>query len=162
MGARDWIRNRRGEWYVLAQAVLVLLVLLAPRLDGRPPSLDTGAAAAATIAGAVFAALGLTLVASGAVSLGNSVSPYPRPKEDGQLVETGAFAIVRHPIYTGLSLLALGYSLIWMSFAALAATAALFVLLDVKSRREERWLAEKYDGYRAYSTQVRRLIPFVY
>jgi protein-S-isoprenylcysteine O-methyltransferase Ste14 len=45
---------------------------------------------------------------------------------------------------------------------ALVATAALFVLLDMKSRREERWLQEKFDNYGRYKMRVRRLIPFVY
>ncbi len=40
--------------------------------------------------------------------------------------------------------------------------AALFVLLDVKSRREERWLVEKFPEYPAYQRRVRKLIPFVY
>ena len=151
MSARDWIRNTRGEWYVLAQGVLVVLVLLAPTVDGTSPSLAT-----TTVVGSILGVIGLVLAAFGARSLGPGVSPFPRPKE------TGVYAIVRHPIYTGLTLFALGYSLIWTSMAALVATAALFVELDMKSRREERWLQEKFDGYGHYKMRVRRLIPFVY
>jgi len=77
-------------------------------------------------------------------------------------VQTGVYALVRHPIYSGLTLFALGYSLIWTSMAALVATAALFLLLDMKARREERWLQEKFDSYGRYRARVRRLIPFVY
>jgi protein-S-isoprenylcysteine O-methyltransferase Ste14 len=36
------------------------------------------------------------------------------------------------------------------------------VLLEVKSRREERWLREKFPEYAAYQRRVRRLIPFLY
>ena len=47
----------------------------------------------------------------------------------------------------------------WLTFVYVA---ALFVLLDVKSRREERWLVEKFPEYPAYQRRVRKLIPFVY
>lgn len=159
MSFRD---NSRGEWYVLAQGILALLVLLAPIMDGRAPSLDPRTAAATTIAGAVLCVIGLAFAVSGSRSLGRNASPFVRPKDDAQLVETGVFSIVRHPIYTGLSLFALGYSLIWTSTVGLFATAAFFVLLDIKSRSEERWLQRKFDGYGRYRTRVRRLIPFVY
>jgi protein-S-isoprenylcysteine O-methyltransferase Ste14 len=158
MSARDWIRNTRGEWYVLAQGALVLLVLLAPTVDGTSPSVAT----TTTVVGSILCVIGLVLAAFGAQSLGPGVSPFPRPKDDTHLVQTGVYAIVRHPIYTGLTLFALGYGLIWTSMAALVATAALFVELDMKSRREERWLKEKFDGYGGYQARVRRLIPFIY
>lgn len=158
MSAQDWIRNTRGEWYVLAQGLLVLFVLLAPAIDGRSPD----SAATTTIVGSILCVIGLALAAFGARSLGTGVSPFPRPKDDTHLVETGVYAIVRHPIYTGLTLFSLGYGLIWTSMVALVATAALFVLLDMKSRREERWLQEKFDNYGRYKMRVRRLIPFVY
>jgi protein-S-isoprenylcysteine O-methyltransferase Ste14 len=38
----------------------------------------------------------------------------------------------------------------------------LFLFLDLKSRREERWLCAKFPDYPAYQRRVRRLIPFVY
>ena len=38
----------------------------------------------------------------------------------------------------------------------------LLAFFDVKSRREERWLTEKFPDYAAYRTRVHKLIPFVY
>ena len=38
----------------------------------------------------------------------------------------------------------------------------LFILLDLKSRREEEWLLLRFPGYAAYRSKVRKLIPFVY
>lgn len=40
--------------------------------------------------------------------------------------------------------------------------AALFIFFDIKSRREEMWLKEKYADYAAYQMRVHRLIPFIY
>src|SRR5262245_61465345 len=158
MSAQDWIRNTRGEWYVLAQGVLVLFVLLAPAIDGTSPSLAT----TTTVVGSILCVIGLALAAFGARSLRPGVSPFPRASSAAYPGPTGVYAIVRLPIYGGLTLFAFGYSLMWMSVAALVSTAALFVALDMKSRREERWLQEKYDGYGRYQDRVRRLIPFVY
>ena len=49
-----------------------------------------------------------------------------------------------------------------MSLAAFATTVALFIFFDMKSRREERWLQEKFDGYGRYKMRVRKLVPFIY
>ena len=155
---RDWIRNTHGEWYVVAQTAIMLLVLFAPRLDGTSPSVS----AAATSGGAILCLVGFTFVVLGSLSLGRSLSPFPRPRDEGRLVETGIFALVRHPIYTGLTALAMGWSAMWMSLAALAVTVALFAFFDLKSRHEECWLQEKYEGYSRYKTRVRKLVPFIY
>ena len=162
MSARDWLRNTRGEWYVLGQGALAVLVLLAPIIDGKARSSYPDGVTATVAIGCILIALGFAFAALGALGLGRHVSPFPRPKHDAQLVETGVFAVVRHPIYTGLSLLALGYSLLWASVAALVATVALIIFLDMKSRREERWLEEKFDAYARYKARVRRLVPLIY
>lgn len=70
--------------------------------------------------------------------------------------------MIRHPIYTGLSLCAFGWSLLHGSVLSLICTLALVVFFDIKARREERWLAVKFDGYAAYRQRVRKLIPFIY
>jgi protein-S-isoprenylcysteine O-methyltransferase Ste14 len=57
---------------------------------------------------------------------------------------------------------ALGWSLALVSFLALPFVLALAVFLDLKSRREEVWLRERFPGYDAYAAGTRRLIPWVY
>lgn len=158
MSYRDWVRNSRGEWYVIAQTALMALVLVSSKLDGRPLSFTdpSGIAAIGLIA------IGFAFILSGSFGLGRNLSPFPRPKMDGRLVETGVFGLVRHPIYTGLTLLAVGWSLFSLSIAAGVATIALFLFFDVKARREEQWLEEKFENYRDYKTRVRKLVPFIY
>lgn len=65
-------------------------------------------------------------------------------------------------MYRGSVLFALGWSLAWNSIAALLATTLLLVILDIKARREERWLEAKLGGYAGYKKRVKKLIPFVY
>ena len=143
---------------MLAQTALMLAVLVAPKLDGRKVfrSRISGAA------GGLLCVAGLGFAVLGSIALGRNLSPFPKPKEKSTLVESGIFSVVRHPIYSGLSLAAFGWSLIWNSVAALVAALLLLAFFDIKARCEEPWLEEKFPGYIAYKSRVKKLIPFVY
>jgi protein-S-isoprenylcysteine O-methyltransferase Ste14 len=65
-------------------------------------------------------------------------------------------------MYSGLLALAFGWALVVQSWHTLGYAAALFALLDIKSRREEAWLAEGFPAYCEYRQRVRRLVPFIY
>ena len=115
-----------------------------------------------TLGGTLFA-LGLLLLATAGLQLGTSLTPFPAPREDQQLTTTGAFALVRHPMYGGGILIALGWTIIFASVVGLGLTLVLALFLDLKARREEVWLSEGLDGYEAYQERTRRkLLPFVY
>jgi protein-S-isoprenylcysteine O-methyltransferase Ste14 len=98
---------------------------------------------------------------TGVVALGGALTPYPRPRPGAHLRDRGPYALVRHPIYGGVVLSALGWSL-WRSPLALAPSALTAAFLDLKSRREERWLEDTHPDYALYRQRVRgRLLPFV-
>jgi protein-S-isoprenylcysteine O-methyltransferase Ste14 len=156
MSVREWSRNQRGEWFVVAQAVLMIGALLAPLLDAQPITSLTSAL------GGLLGAAGLTFVVLGSLRLGRNLSPFPKPLKGGTLVRNGVFALVRHPIYTGFILLMFGWSLMWRSLAALVGALLLLAFFDIKARREERWLAAAFTDYSEYRQRVRKLIPFVY
>jgi protein-S-isoprenylcysteine O-methyltransferase Ste14 len=86
----------------------------------------------------------------------------PKPIEDARLVEHGSYAVVRHPLYSSVIFLSLGWALVWQSWPALLASLALAILLDAKARLEERWLREKLREYAAYARRVKRFVPGVY
>jgi protein-S-isoprenylcysteine O-methyltransferase Ste14 len=68
---------------------------------------------------------------------------------------------VRHPIYGGVIVLALGWSL-RRSPLVLVPTALLAIVFELKSRREEVWLDERYPEYADYRAATRhRFIPWV-
>ena len=160
MNTKNWLHNSRGEWYVIGQALLSLAFLFAPRLDGRTPTrLDI-----AVIAGGVLFIIGLGFIVVGTIGLGrgNSLSAFPKPRDNASLVTSGVFSIVRHPIYSGFIFLALGWSLLWSSVAAFVAALALLIFFDIKARREERWLEAKFSDYAAYKQHIKKLIPFLY
>jgi protein-S-isoprenylcysteine O-methyltransferase Ste14 len=156
-----WWKGARGEWYVVAQIALFILVAVGPRrIDGLewPPSLVTEAC----VSGAALMIVGAALLASALAKLGRNLTTLPYPKDDGILVQTGAYRLVRHPIYTGAIALAVGWAFCVRGPLTLAYAVMLFVLFDLKSRREERWLVAKFPHYPDYQRRVRRLIPFLY
>ena len=152
--------GRRGEGWVAGQLLLIAAVFFSA-LAGRGWS-GSGAAAEYAVGGTLLA-LGLLLLAAGGLRLGASLTPLPVPRSGGALKASGPYTLVRHPMYGGGILFALGWTIVFGSIAGLGCTLALAVFLDLKSRREELWLTEQYDGYEAYRQRTpRRLLPFVY
>ncbi|MGP4022587.1 methyltransferase family protein [Actinomadura sp. 3N407] len=72
------------------------------------------------------------------------------------------FSVIRHPIYTGLTVFLLGWGLAWSSPATVVGALILFVFFDFKARREERWLEAQFAGYATYKRQAKKLVPFIY
>ncbi len=126
------------------------------------PALTGGMRAAALAAGVLMIAVGGLLSVLGILGLRENLTPFPRPRFGGRLVETGVYGLVRHPIYTGVVAGAVGWGLVTASPAALALAALLLAFFDLKSRREEAWLLASYPGYEAYRRRVRKLLPFLY
>ncbi len=157
-----WWKGARGEWLVVMQMVLIGLVFLGPRTIAGWPAWPFPFAYASKVLGEAFMVGGGVLFAAGLVRLGRGLTPLPYPKDGAELVQTGPYALVRHPIYAGGFILALGWALYIHGWLTLGYVAVLFVFLDVKSRREERWLTEKFPAYASYQRRVRRLIPLVY
>jgi protein-S-isoprenylcysteine O-methyltransferase Ste14 len=163
MGARWESRvpplGPRGEGWVVIQAVLFTIVIVAGLIGVRWPD-------AVRVLGRLAASLlglgGLVLASSAAITLGESVSPFPKPPHSSELKESGTFSHARHPIYGGLLLLSTAWSLAF-SPLALIPTVALALALAFKSRLEEQWLVERHPAYLGYRSRVRRrFIPMVW
>ncbi len=149
----------RGEGYVAIQAVLFVAIALAGLLG---PAWSGPVRVATDTLGGVLIVGGGVLALRGVLDLGDSLTVVPRPRDRSTLVQRGAYALVRHPIYGGLVLAAVGWGLATASPLAIAAGLVLGVFFDLKSRREEGWLEERYADYPAYRSRTRRLIPWLY
>ena len=113
-------------------------------------------------AGVLLVFGGAFLIVLAGRALGSALTPFPKPAEEGGLVDDGPYAVVRHPIYTGGILFAAGISLA-LSPWALVASAVLAVVWALKARVEERFLAARYPAYADYRRRTRyRLVPYVY
>ena len=105
---------------------------------------------------------GLLLAAMALTGLGSALTAMPAPLTGQTLRTDGVYAVVRHPIYGGLILMALGFSLQTTPWA-LVPTAVLAVVLDLKRRVEEDFLAATYRRYPAYRKAVpKSLVPYVW
>jgi protein-S-isoprenylcysteine O-methyltransferase Ste14 len=103
--------------------------------------------------GWIVAAAGLVLAVWAARAMGQSLTMFPRPPRDAELVETGPFRRLRHPIYVGGVLFFAGLSLVF-SVYALALTGLLALFWVAKAKREERYLLERFPGYADYKRRT--------
>jgi protein-S-isoprenylcysteine O-methyltransferase Ste14 len=80
-----------------------------------------------------------------------------------QVISTGVYGFVRHPMYLGGSLLFLGAPMLMGSLAGLGIGAAMVLLLAGRIVGEEKMLTEELEGYEDYRKKVRfRLLPLVW
>jgi protein-S-isoprenylcysteine O-methyltransferase Ste14 len=115
------------------------------------------------------AALGVIMVAAGlgfAVwarwYLGANWSGMVTVKVQHELIRTGPYRYVRHPIYTGLLLAIAGTAAALGEWRDAIAFGLAFLAFIVKSRVEERWMGETFPEYESYRRATAALVPFIY
>ena len=106
--------------------------------------------------------LGIIIALIAAINLGKNLTPLPRPKDNAELVQAGLYRWVRHPIYFGVIVLSLGWGLIQQSTLVWLYVLIIAIFFDIKSRKEEQWLVERFPAYTDYQGRVRKLIPWIY
>jgi protein-S-isoprenylcysteine O-methyltransferase Ste14 len=115
--------------------------------------------------------VGLVLFASGALlpmlamSANRFFSPAVRIQEERghQLVDRGPYAVVRHPGYAGMAILAIGGALLVGSLVALVPALLFTALVLRRVGFEDAFLRANLEGYREYAERVRfRLVPGVW
>ena len=147
----------RGAGWVIVQVILFVLIALAPQVF-----LFWTATWISVFFGLLTLILGLVLLFASILNLGKNLTPFPRPLPDSQLVTTGVYSLVRHPMYFSVILLCLGFSLLTTNPIRLGLTGILFVFFDAKSRHEETWLKQKFPDYINYQKRVKKLVPWLY
>ena len=110
-------------------------------------------------AGGVLLVGGVVVAALAGLRLGPSLTPLPIPKDDGDLVTSGFYHYVRHPIYTGVLLAGAGLVVAQASLGHIVGWVALWGVLTLKALGEEKMLLDKYGGYREYSARTGRFFP---
>lgn len=161
----DLAKAMRDPWVWGQTALMLLIGLAAPLL---PRYINLGAADFALnrvdpawirwIGGGILAA-GAGVLAWGVRSLGRNITPGVEPLARGELVTSGAYNHVRHPIYTGVVLLLAGYTLAWSNWTlALVFGWIALQYFQAKARAEERWLLQRFPAYQSYMRQVQRRV----
>lgn len=114
------------------------------------------------LAGLLVTLSGLGFAIRARRHLGLNWSARPAIRENHTLTRTGPYAIVRHPIYTGLLTGVLGTAIATGSLLAFFCLAIMLPALLWKIRIEETFLKEEFgEEYERYRQQVKALIPYV-
>jgi protein-S-isoprenylcysteine O-methyltransferase Ste14 len=107
-------------------------------------------------------AAGVAFTVWARVTLGRNWSAEVTFKQDHELIETGPYALARHPIYTGIIAMALGTAIDLGQAFAFVLFLGLCGGLWWKARQEERMMSSHFpDAYGEYRARVHALIPFV-
>ncbi|GAA2073094.1 hypothetical protein GCM10009840_02670 [Pseudolysinimonas kribbensis] len=157
-------RPERGSLILLVVA-LVLGLGGGAVVAGRVTTLTLPGQLPLFVIGAALMAAGLALRWWSVVVLGRSFTVEVRVRDEQQVVDRGPYAVVRHPSYTGLALVFVGFGLMLGNGLALALAVGIPLAgLVNRIRVEERMLADGIgEPYRRYLARIRyRLVPFVW
>lgn len=114
------------------------------------------------VVGDVLVAVGLG-VAMLVVIQNSHAAATVRVEAGQEVVSTGLYGLVRHPMYTGNVILMVGIPLALGSFWGLGFVLPVLLVLTLRIRDEEKLLEEQLDGYREYTRKVRyRLVPLMW
>jgi protein-S-isoprenylcysteine O-methyltransferase Ste14 len=150
-----------GVGFVVVQAILLGLLFFGPVRLNAGEACGVQNTLLQWLGYAVFiVGSGIAIIA--ALNLGKNLTPLPRPKENAELVQTGLYRWVRHPIYFGVIVLALGWGLVQQTILVWIYVLVLIIFFDIKSHKEEKWLSERFSEYKEYQGRVRKLIPWIY
>lgn len=154
MAAAD--RTSLIGWVLVGvQTILLILFVLLPKrrsLFAPPDFLD--------VFGILLMIVGLALAIIALVSLGAALTPTPVPQENTALRTAGIYSLVRHPVYSGILIAALGFTLAVGSIWQVVLWVALAIFFYAKAFWEDRLLAEKHGvAWFDYADHVGGFIP---
>ena len=154
-GRVPWARQLR------IRAVIAVLVILLFRLGAfRGHGLNTDPWRAAI--GLVLFGLGLGFAIWARVNIGRNWGVPMTRKDDPELVTSGPYRLVRHPIYSGILAAGIGtaVALSWLWLTAVVLAGIYFLYSAVV---EERYLTEQFpDDYPAYKRSTKMLVPLIF
>jgi protein-S-isoprenylcysteine O-methyltransferase Ste14 len=147
---------------LVAVGLFWALLLTARLLHVSPNSELWHSGLALGIATDLLVLAGLAFTVWARVTLGRNWSVEVAFKQGHELIESGPYALARHPIYTGLILMALGTAINYGRPLGLFLLVAICGALWWKAREEERLMGEHFPGeYARYRARVHAIIPFV-
>jgi protein-S-isoprenylcysteine O-methyltransferase Ste14 len=153
-GRRPWSRELR------IRAIIAVVVILLIRLGAfRGHSLNTDPWRAGI--GLVLFALGLGFAISARLHIGRNWGTPMTQKDEPELVTSGPYHLVRHPIYSGILTAGVGtavaLSWLWLTAVALAGVYFLYSAMV-----EERDMTDQFpDSYPVYKHSTKMLVPFI-
>ena len=149
-----------GGELAIRVVLFILVVALVRAGVFRDPGLSTSPWRA--VVGLTLLVAGLGLAVWARVHLGRNWGTPMSRKEDPELVTSGPYRLVRHPIYSGLLVAGIGTA-VAMSWVGLVAVALAGVYFAYSAVMEERILVREFpDSYPAYRRTTKMLLPYVF
>lgn len=157
--SRDGLEPAHLGWILVAvQAVLLLALVLLPWRRPLSWPLDV-----LDVFGLLLMVAGLALLFISFISLGRALTPTPIPVEGAGLRTRGIYGVVRHPIYVGVLVAALGFTLAVGSIWQVVVWFALLAFFLGKAFWEDRLLAERHGvAWYDYADHVGGFFPRVW
>jgi protein-S-isoprenylcysteine O-methyltransferase Ste14 len=113
--------------------------------------------------GAAVMIAGLLFAVWAREHLGSNWSRSVTIKQDHELITTGPYAVVRHPIYTGILVGFLGTAIALSQVRGFIVVALIFFILWLKLRMEEQWMRSQFgETYASYAHQTAALVPYLF
>lgn len=107
----------------------------------------------------ILAGLGIVIIIISILQLNKNLSPFPTPLKNSELVVTGLFNYVRHPIYSGILMTTFFLAIYLNSGYKLIIFLLLVFLFYYKSDFEEAQLEKKFPAYKSYKAGTGRFYP---
>jgi protein-S-isoprenylcysteine O-methyltransferase Ste14 len=145
-------------WLVRLHHRLFLALFLAAPLE----AVLVGGRAAWRSTGALLFLAGVGAYRVAGAALGEALSPLIEPRPGAALVTQGPYRWLRHPMYLGQALIAVGAPLVLGCRWTLTISAAAIVALGARVLLEEAALARTFPEYARYAAQTKRILPFVF
>jgi protein-S-isoprenylcysteine O-methyltransferase Ste14 len=112
--------------------------------------------------GAIVMVAGLLFAVWAREHLGSNWSSSVTIKQGHELITTGPYRVVRHPIYTGILAGLLGTAIALSQVRGFIAFALIFIVLWLKLRMEEQWMRSQFgETYTTYAHQTAALLPYL-
>ncbi|WP_295578892.1 isoprenylcysteine carboxylmethyltransferase family protein [uncultured Lamprocystis sp.] len=160
--AASW-HGRRGELLVAVQFALLFAFVMVPVWNPwLTPDLMAATIQPRWVALLTLGVIGAAFGALGSLGIRRYLTPLPYPVDHSQLVTTGVYGLIRHPLYSSQLFVALGWVFYTLSLSHLAILILGFLFFDYKAAKEEGWLTERHPEYAGYALRVRKFVPWVY
>jgi protein-S-isoprenylcysteine O-methyltransferase Ste14 len=112
--------------------------------------------------GLFIAAIGLVIACWSRYLLGKNWSLSVQKKENHELIQTGFYSVVRHPIYTGVLLIFTGNVIIVGDYRGFISLAIVFYSYWFKLKKEENVLIELFGkSYLDYQKKTKIILPYI-
>ena len=166
-----WLAGKRVSnaptvlWQISLWVLIIIsfILLLHPRMNGLNVAI-TPQNLALDIAGLALLLAGVIFAIWARFKLGSNWAGIIVGTREGQeLVQTGPYAVVRHPIYAGILIAMIGTALTTGRLASYIGVALALVAFMIRVNIEEKLMSEQFDkNHKAYRQRTKKLIPFVW